>query len=257
MKDIASKFGLLHEPTQEERTAGIIKGQAFWNTTSPVLPIFEEFFGSAPRCNVCAIGIEPNPRHAPRLKTLEKALNTAGASVIWLTEKAASTSNGVAYVDLKRGGGEVNDVGLSIRQSAQWPSIRMTQKTVSTVDLADVIREVHALLQDNVARSSVVEKGHLVSRMVMKLDVEGEEYNILPRLLAEKSLCHLDLIFLEWHDTHSRARERKSLVKRLEDSSSEGCRPFISAIDDETFMFDGQPDPSSNVCKSAPREDVS
>ena len=50
--------------------------------TPQVLPIYDEYFGSAPRCNVCAIGIEPNPRHASRLESMQQALRAAGAGVL-------------------------------------------------------------------------------------------------------------------------------------------------------------------------------
>ena len=49
-----------------------------------VLPVFNEIFGPAPRCHVCAIGIEPNPRHAPRHAKLVSKLRQAGAGVVML-----------------------------------------------------------------------------------------------------------------------------------------------------------------------------
>ena len=51
---------------------------------APVLNIFETVFGGASRCNVCAIGVEPNPRHAERLRTLQARLMAAGAPVLVL-----------------------------------------------------------------------------------------------------------------------------------------------------------------------------
>ena len=53
-----------------------------------VLPVFEQLFGPAPRCGVCAIGIEPNPRHAARLHRLQRDLRAQGAPVLLLQARA-------------------------------------------------------------------------------------------------------------------------------------------------------------------------
>jgi hypothetical protein len=34
----------------------------------------------------------------------------------------------------------------------------------------------------------------------MKLDVEGAEYIVMPALILSGALCHIDLIFAEWHE---------------------------------------------------------
>ena len=39
-----------------------------------MLPVFDEHFGPGPspeRCRVCAIGVEPNPRHSRRLRSVQ------------------------------------------------------------------------------------------------------------------------------------------------------------------------------------------
>ena len=60
---------------------------------APVEKVFERSFGEPPRCNVCAIGMEPNPRHAGRLSELEAKLQRQGAPVAMLN-MAAGTYNG-------------------------------------------------------------------------------------------------------------------------------------------------------------------
>ena len=59
---------------------------------------FNRVFGRAiggTRCNVCAIGVEPNPRHAARLQTLQAYLrDELGANVLILAA-AASDADGV------------------------------------------------------------------------------------------------------------------------------------------------------------------
>lgn len=58
-----------------------------------VLKIFDASFGKS-RQNVCAIGIEPNPRHTPRLEAIEAAYRKKGWRVVILTESAASNQEG-------------------------------------------------------------------------------------------------------------------------------------------------------------------
>ena len=254
MQELAAKFGLLEEPTAEESAAGVVKGQAFWNSTSPVLPIFDDLFGKAPRCHVCAIGIEPNPRHTSRLIQLQSELRAVGVPVLWLNETAAGVSNGFATLDLSAGGGMgVNDVGMSVKSLTGSPvSTRNLEnnkmRDVFVIDLAELILYVQTLLETNL-KVSASHKGNRKPTMVMKLDVEGGEYELLPHLLSHEALCPLDLIFLEWHNTQTRAREQNKLLKMLKDKTSvKGCRPIVSSIDDETFLFDGQPFPASNLC---------
>lgn len=257
MQALAAKFDLLDEPTEKERRAGVVKGQAFWNTTSPILPIFDDFFGKAPRCQVCAIGVEPNPKHTLRLMQLQKDLRKAGAPVLWLVERAAGISNGFASLDLSAGGGiEVNDVGLSVipRHGSQWSwrnslkRLKSNTHEVITIDLAELILVVRAALEENIAFSST-KLERTKPTMMMKLDIEGGEYELIPHLLSRKALCPLDLIFLEWHNTEARAREQDELLKLMGDNLSEKkCSPVVSAVDDETFLFDGKPVPDSSIC---------
>ena len=51
--------------------------------------IFREVYQEHSRCRVCAIGIEPNPKHTQRLNELEAHLQAAGAPVLVLRGAAA------------------------------------------------------------------------------------------------------------------------------------------------------------------------
>jgi len=114
LERLARKWHVYNEPTAEERAAGIVKGTEFWNITSPVLPIFDKYFGKAPRCGVCAIAVEPNPRHTARHKELQAVLQAAGAGALWLSRTAASVSNG--QLDITTQDDPDNGVGFSVRQ---------------------------------------------------------------------------------------------------------------------------------------------
>lgn len=61
---------------------------------------------------------------------------------------------------------------------------------------------------------------------VLKLDVEGAEYRLLPRLLATGGLCHVHYLYVEWHLRGVPSGERLDalmLRKMLERLLQQGC----------------------------------
>ena len=269
MPALARKFELYEEPDDADREAGLVKGVAFWNVTAGVLPIFEQYFGPAPRCRVCAIGVEPNPRHAPRHAELQAAYRAAGVGALWLSETAADVSNGTLQLDLSKGGGsDVNDVGLSTEQQGRM--LRKDQFVqVRTIDLAALIRFVDAelrvlqspplqpksLFQQLLSlvapgRPKDVGKAHHRGPIVMKIDTEGAEYRILPHLLSQSVACLVDLMFLEWHPVlepktgRPKPTTHQKHVRLNAQQTLQVCNTTISDIDDETFLYDGRPLPA-------------
>lgn len=214
--------------------------------TPQVLPIYDEYFGSAPRCNVCAIGIEPNPRHASRLESMQQALRAAGAGVLVLTSTAADVEDGNTSLLLSRSsfpwGPKVNDVGMApLPASVPLPkSLRHSSRLriVKTVDLARLLLFIRRTL------------GHTRSggsKLVMKVDTEGAEYRLLPHLIKRGAACTVDFMFLEWHLTTKAAHiaAKRSVTEAL---SAPACKVVVSSLDDETFLFDGVPFPNRSVC---------
>ena len=64
---------------------------------APAVRLFHQSFGPEPHCNVCSIGIEPNPMHAGRLSELERHYSRAGVGVVILMA-AVSDADGVALL---------------------------------------------------------------------------------------------------------------------------------------------------------------
>jgi hypothetical protein len=42
-------------------------------------------------------------------------------------------------------------------------------------------------------------KNRTVSDLRIKLDIEGEEYRVIPKMLVDKVFPHVNVIYLEWH----------------------------------------------------------
>ena len=228
------------------------------NATPPVLPIFDEHFGPAPRCNVCAIGIEPNPRHADRLLALQHALRAAGAAVLILNGTAADVSDGTTVLQLSRSsapwGPRVNDVGMTtLPVDTPTPrSIRGSSrlKAVRTVDLARLILFIRGKLRQRLSAQPQppgADSSHH-GKIVMKLDTEGAEFRLLPHLIARKAACSVDFMFLEWHRVVTSTQ--RAIKQNVTDTLAlPGCNVVVSSLDDETFMYDGMPLPNNSVCE--------
>ena len=94
-------------------------------TGAAVLPIFDTYFGRdiTSRCAaVCAVGVEPNPRHGMRLSILTSRLHRAGRTAIAILPAAAATAVGVLPLSRSRGStmDRWNDIGASsVRRCAQ------------------------------------------------------------------------------------------------------------------------------------------
>ena len=112
-------------------------------------------------------------------------------------------------------------------------------------------------------------------RLLMKLDIEGAEYEVVARLALSRALCALDTVTLEWHaryfgfDETSRVAQGLNLtsgtsgrsmlrqwVLRTQEAVVEAAAACegtqVRVLDDESFMHDQRPWPSSGtVCEAA------
>ena len=99
--------------------------------------------------------------------------------------------------------------------------------------------------------------------VVGKMDIEGTEYNLVPRLLHHGLLCHaIDYLSVEWHERleepvpRSRPDQRlfpktreartqvKEEIKSIVSDGRHGCKLHdLSDVDDETYVNDGRPMP--------------
>eukprot|EP00602_Paraphysomonas_sp_CaronLab_P001049 CAMPEP_0185033436 /NCGR_PEP_ID=MMETSP1103-20130426/22375_1 /TAXON_ID=36769 /ORGANISM="Paraphysomonas bandaiensis, Strain Caron Lab Isolate" /LENGTH=141 /DNA_ID=CAMNT_0027569707 /DNA_START=604 /DNA_END=1029 /DNA_ORIENTATION=+ len=102
------------------------------------------------------------------------------------------------------------------------------QVTVGALDIATFL-----------AREVYVRPGQTKnSKVVMKLDVEGSEWFLVPHLLRHDLLCGIDNIFLELHQWIVKGVPK---VKEFEASlkwifkATPGCRTEVMNFDDESY----------------------
>ncbi|KAG5186974.1 hypothetical protein JKP88DRAFT_288469 [Tribonema minus] len=217
-----------------------------------VLPLFEEHFGSS-REGVCAISIEPNPRHTPRLEALETAYRAQGWNIAILTNTAAydrHTTLEFAHThkawDTNASGDRLSNVG----------HLEGGTYTVQGIDLPRFVSSVIGHMQQHARRSQDVkyepEAAATAARFVMKMDIEGAEWTVMPALLASGALCQLDLVFIEYHPGADAFGETPvgTAVREMLPSIVEAyprCRASILELDDESYDGTGLPLPRSGT----------
>jgi Methyltransferase FkbM domain len=190
-----------------------------------VIPIFDQVFGRN-RSSVCAVGFEMNPAHTKRLQALqEHYTQTCGHRVHIFTETAASVRNESVQFWSDNAIAQ-NEWGASIEYN--WNITGARSSMVQAVDLADFLtREVfpHA------------------STVVMKLDIEGAESRVLPRLLLKGALCTINTAFIEVHGPPMVPAAESPLINRIvqdfpDTARLAGCKTILSPLDDESFLHD-------------------
>ena len=247
-----------------------------------VLPFFREAFGQSERssfCHVCSIGFEPSPDKRSRLSQLQRFYRAAGAPMM-IFHAAASDTDGITMIsgaDLSAGstlaGGVAKDADPS--RSAQH-AVR-TQHAVRSIDLSRILLRAHVHLlnvSDGAGRRGRRQpvppherRGSY--RILMKVDIEGAEFQVLPALMRSLAFCTVGRVFIEWHaQLFDRTRvqaaasalrlpeglaagagalealvrgEHTVLMQALGNLSHSGCETRLSDLDDETYARDAVP----------------
>jgi hypothetical protein len=147
------------------------------------LEAFDEDFGTGPRCNVCTFGFEPNPEHSARLDTVQAKLRAHGVGV-HIFKKAAYTSyTRLQFATGKEGG-------------------REQVMHVEAVDLAPIIQRMYSHLG----------KGGIITA---KMDIEGDEFALLPHLERSQALCLISRIQILWHPQYYDEKEGRKAAAAL------------------------------------------
>ena len=113
---------------------------------------------------------------------------------------------------------------------------------VPVIDLAEFIRN-HIT-----PRKYPQQGGNSTGKVVVKMDIEGEEFAVLPALLSTGVLCTLDVIYTEFHDlmypeafkslsTPERPIQYPHILQMIVDASTI-CKTRIERLDDESYGRD-------------------
>lgn len=208
-----------------------------------VLGLFNSTYGHN-RSRVCALGIEANPVHTPYLQKLNAYFRSRGYQAIVLTETAASIKPGKATFHLDHG--SPVEWGASLSQGS-WQG-----KSTNTSNTADVsLFDLPAFLAD-IVRPLVREHDYRPVTMTkqrppvgMKLDVEGEEYALLPALVTSGALCDLSMAYIELHPPTMKtpdgmlagmnATDVEDVFAKMRRANPR-CNVNYSHLDDESYL---------------------
>lgn len=158
---------------------------------APVLEIFDRIFGPPPRRSVCAIGFEPNRKHSEHLLSIQDNLRCRGFHMKFFTETAVTVKEETLnFYEDDKAPDEVHEWGASL---INWQN----SSNASTF-------EVHGLDFSKFLKEQIFypfqQKGRDLPPILMKIDIEGAEFDVLPYLISSGSLCEIDAAFIEWHE---------------------------------------------------------
>eukprot|EP00928_Gymnodinium_smaydae_P079367 TRINITY_DN6331_c0_g3_i2.p1 TRINITY_DN6331_c0_g3~~TRINITY_DN6331_c0_g3_i2.p1 ORF type:complete len:275 (+),score=39.44 TRINITY_DN6331_c0_g3_i2:112-936(+) len=218
--DVGSNIGVqvqkLYEP---ERFPGAL-----------VLPLFDSKFGGAAerrtvaaRSGLCALGFEPNPDHHEGLKMLEDDYQRKGYLVHFYPYAVSGSDGKATFV--------VDDAA----KHQNWNAHMATLVDVGTPRNVTVQKvDFYRLLQEFPKTARV---------KLMKLDIEGAEWDTLARLLPQNVLCddHIESAFVEvhgWGDNSTWKDERSfdAVANRVKQQRCVGRPTDLLQLDDETYV---------------------
>lgn len=200
------------------------------------LPYFDQYFGNedfrkqpSEITGLCAFGFEANPHFLERLRTVQGAYKAQGWRAEFVAPRIVSDvedRNITFYVDHAEG---VNEWGSSI---TPWQGTgNMAEVTVKTLDFASWFEKEILPASPKV--------------VLAKMDIEGSEYLVLPRLAKKNLLCESvwDAANIEWHPNMNPTST--DYAGFASDMNAQTCavKTKFKDIDDETYLHDGQPLP--------------
>mmetsp|Transcript_6174 Transcript_6174/g.11407 ORF Transcript_6174/g.11407 Transcript_6174/m.11407 type:complete len:338 (-) Transcript_6174:13-1026(-) len=218
---------------------------------APILPVFDRIFGSATeranQTNVCALGLEPNPLHTKRLAEVESNAVMHGWRVHFYPY-AAWKVEGTMKLNMRLKDLQQISWNANLDEHCTSADCKTNATVVRTIDLAKFIESLPA---DSVK--------------LMKMDIEGAEYETVASMLQAKTLCRgvVDMMLIESHNwgditTWKDNRTYESLQRRVQDTDCQGrfeaSPTTMVQLDDESYMHDdgregdeSPPEPSCEV----------
>ena len=200
----------------------------------------------------CSLGFEPNPKHITRHKALQHAYKRMGWRYSFFPfALGVNTSEELVFYENLNASSAANEYrGFSTTriQQQNQSEVRVTSVSFDTVLAQIGKRRLPA--------------GQHHPRVLVKMDIEGSEFAVVPQVMMTGSLCRtVDYISVEWHArfapirfhpnqhlhlrTHAEAQKVASLLKAAmaDGGHAGGCLTDVVEMDDKTYLHDGKPFP--------------
>ena len=214
--------------------------------------IFDKHFGAnRSNKNLCAFGFEPNPTHKARHEALRESYHRMGWRYHFINAGVGDHNGNMTFFHNR-------DVG-----SEEWGFSSTPRKKRSTPEVVPIVRLAEWI--ENQVKGRLIpntQEGNrsLAPTVVMKMDIEGMEYVVLPDLFFSGVACtSIDYIFGEFHSFHTETSHARGSLSLNPSSNEQGIfkkqllKAFHSVrhckttrfdlIDDESYLHDGIPFP--------------
>lgn len=197
-----------------------------------VIPLFDQYFGpevhrrqSSAVTGICALGFEPNPVHYDRLDQLEAAYLARGWNVHFFKAAVWSSEGSMTFTGVGDDPGH-KDWGAKLKHPV---ALHHVDVEVPTVDIAAFVRLLPA--------SSI---------KLMKMDIEGAEYECVSHMVKHNTLCAnaIGAAFAEahaWGNTTHWVGERNLPTIKWHIDQQQGCTGPVTHLidlDDESYLHD-------------------
>ena len=216
--------------------------------------IFDSEFGPD-RDNrvICSFEFEPNPAHQEQLGKRVRAYRAMGWRYEYI-QAAAGDFDG--YMDFHHNADE---------EKEEWGfSVKKLVEGNTEVEKVPVLR-LSSWIKQHITERLIPpfpfgHKSNHTPTVVMKMDIEGSEYVVLPDLIFSGALCTIDFLFGEFHpwfapmnfsgqkielETRRDAANLGQLLIKIIGTSRK-CKTRFKYLDDESYLHDGIPLPSLN-----------
>jgi hypothetical protein len=245
--DVGSNIGMhtrfLYEP-------------ALYGDDHPYAKVFDDHFGRArDGSRSCSLGFEPNPQHRPRHQALALAYARRGWRYkCFFAAVSGQRSAPLTFYDHDKG--KHQGWSFSIKKpELDGPLqyfLKYFEMLVGSKKLRGESARKFVVPSLNLAKFVLDFVSPKHERVLMKLDVEGSEYSVVPDMLKSRAFKHFTLVTAEFHPHYcpmeaggtmwSADRCRAFEVRAVQEIATQS-RATMVFIDDESFLHDGKPLP--------------
>jgi hypothetical protein len=224
----------------------------FWIKDFPKSKVFDIFSKETSSGKSCAVGFEANPRYENHLMDVSMILWHLGHVSFIFSPLGVSTGDGtLVFHDIKN---RYQYQGSGFYRGESNSGHKGKLYNVTTIDISKFILDV---------AYTMTRLNPLPYRIIVKSDIEGEEYNVIPAmvrphkimmmrdiglsipLISPIPVCNIDMLLIEWHrhapsSNISEPINSKWVSKTVAQMQLEGginkCRNTrIESMDDEKY----------------------
>ncbi len=198
--------------------------------------------------HTCAIGFEPNPLHTDTLTTLSTYLGMLRKKNYIYTPVGVGANNDSFpfYLDNRPKPNPLGFYGAGFHDGKSKNHVEERNLgNVPNIDIAALITHIGEM-------SYKSNKKNKLPKIIIKCDIEGQEYKIIPELLKARhsnnrpAMCFVDIFMVEWHKKYASSNNpgyilntksvQSRVLKNANEYGKDVCkRTSVLTVDDEKY----------------------